>query len=117
MIMIIDNYKFGRIVIDGKAYTKDLIIFPDRIKRQWWRDEGHLLQVQDLSDVWEEKLDKLIVGKGANRRMKISKGVENKCQELGIELTAKKSSEACEEYNQLSKKEKENSILAIHLTC
>ena len=41
--MRIDRYAFGNIVIDGKAYTKDVIIFPDRVYSPWWRKDGHFL--------------------------------------------------------------------------
>ena len=33
----IDHYEFGRIMIDGRQETKDLIILPDRVLRNWWR--------------------------------------------------------------------------------
>lgn len=113
----IENYEFGRITIDGKTYTNDLIIFPDKIKSDWWRDEGHLLQVQDLTEVWEEKPDKLIVGKGAKGVMDIDSEVMSKCEKLNMELVAKKSKKACEYYNDLGDKEKKKAVLAIHLTC
>jgi hypothetical protein len=29
---MIDAYHFGWMVVDGKAYTSDVIIFPDRVK-------------------------------------------------------------------------------------
>ena len=115
--MKIDNYQFGKITIDGKQYTKDLKIFPDKIKDNWWRSRGHLLQEGDLKDVWEEKPNRLIVGKGARGVMDVDKKVEKKAKELDIELIVEKSGEACERYNQLSGEEKNNTVLAIHLTC
>jgi len=42
---MIEHYSFGRIVIDGKEYTKDLIIYPDKIRANWWRKEGHKLRL------------------------------------------------------------------------
>lgn len=36
---MINSYDFGRIVVDGKAYTSDVIIFPDRVNSYWWRKE------------------------------------------------------------------------------
>ena len=45
--MKIDSYSFGRIVINGKTYTSDVIIFPDKVDASWWRKEGHLLQLAD----------------------------------------------------------------------
>ncbi|RLE92202.1 MAG: hypothetical protein DRN04_10905 [Thermoprotei archaeon] len=32
----VERYSFREIVIDGKLYTKDLIITPTRIKLNWW---------------------------------------------------------------------------------
>jgi hypothetical protein len=29
---MIDSYDFGAIVIDGKRYSSDVIIYPDRVK-------------------------------------------------------------------------------------
>jgi len=40
----IEAYRFGRISIDGRAYTGDLIICPDGIRTDWWRPEGHSLR-------------------------------------------------------------------------
>ena len=46
--MNIEDYRFGRVVIDGRAYTSDVIVFPDRVKDNWWRNEGHELCPADL---------------------------------------------------------------------
>ena len=46
--MHIDSYEFGRIVVDGRAYSQDLILLPDGIQDSWWRQESHLLQIADL---------------------------------------------------------------------
>ena len=61
---MIDSYDFGRIVVDGKAYTSDVIIFPDKVKDNWWRKEGHALYIEDIESVVKEKPEVLIVGTG-----------------------------------------------------
>lgn len=61
---MIDFYEFGRIKINGKLYFKDLIIFPDGIKENWWRKEGHKLGAEDIEEVIAEKPEVLIVGTG-----------------------------------------------------
>ena len=53
--MHIDEYAFGRMVVDGKTYRKDLILLPEGIREDWWRDEGHSLSKADLTDVFEAK--------------------------------------------------------------
>jgi hypothetical protein len=47
----IDHYEFGRIVVDGREETHDLIILPNRVVWNWWRQEGHALVVDDLREV------------------------------------------------------------------
>ncbi|MBE0466287.1 MAG: hypothetical protein IBX71_03570 [Candidatus Desulforudis sp.] len=39
--MIINDYRFGQIVIDGEKYTSDVIILPECIIASWWRQDGH----------------------------------------------------------------------------
>jgi hypothetical protein len=65
----IDHYEFGRIVVDGREETRDLIILPNRVVRNWWRQEGHALVVDDLREVLDELPSQLVVGTGANGRM------------------------------------------------
>lgn len=113
--MEIESYSFGKMVIDGKKYKNDLIIFPERIKDNWWRDRGHFLQVQDLEEVFKEKPEVLIIGKGAYGRMDVSQEVKKRCREEGIELKAEKTGKATEVYNRL--KDKKEVVAALHLTC
>jgi hypothetical protein len=48
----IDHYEFGQIVVDARQETKDLIILPDRVVRNWWRRDGHALVLDDPVEVW-----------------------------------------------------------------
>jgi len=65
----IDDYRFGRIVIDGRAYTSDLILLPHRVVENWWREEGHLLHAADLGPVLELQPEVLVVGQGTFGRL------------------------------------------------
>ena len=60
----IDSYRFGKIIINGKLYQKDLIIFPDRILQNWWREQGHTLVMADLDQVIAAKPKVIIIGTG-----------------------------------------------------
>lgn len=111
----IDSYQFGKIVIDGKVHTKDVIILPDRVLANWWRDKGHQLQVADLNEVFAVNPDVLIVGMGASSRMKISQEVVIAAQSNGIELIPMPTEAACQEY---TRRIVDNSVAAaLHLTC
>ncbi|MCW4037203.1 MAG: MTH938/NDUFAF3 family protein [Candidatus Bathyarchaeota archaeon] len=74
--ILIDDYRFGCMVVDGKQYTSDLIIFPDRVFSGWWRKEVHQLCVDDITEILNEELDVLVVRTGYEGLMKILSEVE-----------------------------------------
>ncbi len=112
--MNIDKYSFGSVVVDGKTYKNDILIVAQKIK-EWWRERGHLLQNVDLKEVWSEKPDVLIVGKGASGVMDVAPEVKNNCAKLGIELISAQSPRAVKKFNKLS--QKRDVAFGIHLTC
>ena len=111
----IDTYQFGKIVIDGQVHTKDVILLPDRVISGWWRQEGHVLHLSDLEDVLTADLQELVIGQGVFRRMHIAPEVEETLPDLGIELIALPTKEACQEYNRRS--QARNVAAALHLAC
>jgi hypothetical protein len=111
----IEAYRFGEIKIDGIIYGTDVIIFPERVQANWWRESGHSLTLKDLEDVIHAKPEILIVGRGANGRMTIPDSTVRKLEDMGIRLIPMLTSEACDEYNRLAGDSKV--IAALHLTC
>ncbi len=112
---MIDSYAFGEIVIDGKNYTSDVIIYPDKVNSSWWRKEGHELRVDDLEDVLDRKPDVIVVGTGNSGLMKVLPETEKLIKSKGIKLIVQPTNEACQTYNQLSSSQKV--IVLLHLTC
>lgn len=111
----IESYEFGRMVIDGKTYTKDLIILPGRILDGWWRQEGHVLHSADLAEVIAAQPDLLIVGQGANGRMRVADDARQALESAGIEFVASPTPQAVQRYNAASP---DKAIAAaFHLTC
>ena len=111
----IDSYRFGRVVINGDPYTKDVIILPDRVIGGWWRKEGHTLHPEDLEVVIEAVPEVLVVGRGAYSRMEVTPEALNALKAAGIELESENTEEACKRYNQIRKDCK--AAAALHLTC
>ena len=111
----IDTYNFGRIVIDGETYTKDVIVLPEQVIGGWWRKEGHVLHPKDLEAVIEAAPDVLVVGKGAYGRMEITRGAREALETAGIKLLSESTETACQRYNQL--REECKAAAALHLTC
>ncbi len=113
---MIESYDFGQIVIDGKRYTSDVIVFPERVKANWWRKEGHKLCLDDIKEVIEEKPEIFIVGTGYMGLMKILPETEERIKSLGIKLIVQKTREACETFNSFKRRGKKV-VAALHLTC
>lgn len=113
---MIESYDFGRIVIDGITYTKDLMILGERIKDDWWRKEGHALHTSDIADDVEEFTPEVvIIGTGYMGMMKVQTETKQYIQHKGTELFVEKTKRACELFNGLSKSKR---VLAgLHLTC
>ena len=64
----IDAYSFGRIVINGREYDSDVLIYPDgRIDAAWWRNEGHVLAESDIADLIRSQPETIIAGTGEIR--------------------------------------------------
>lgn len=114
-IPTIDDYRFGKIAIDGHTYTNDVIILPDRILPNWWRNEGHELAMEDLQQVLNSEPEMLVIGQGAYRRMDVPTDVREQLQAKGIDLHVSSTDEACKIYNQERKNRR--TIAALHLTC
>ncbi len=112
---MIDSYDFGRIVINGKRYNTDLIVFSDKVREGWWRKEGHRLHVEDLRDVLKDKPEVLVVGTGYSGLMRVPAETIGYVESEGIEFIAQKTAEACETFNRLVKSRKV--VAALHLTC
>jgi hypothetical protein len=111
----IQSYRFGNIEIDGKHYNKDVIIFPDRVRPEWWRKEGHNLFPEDLKEVFATDADLLIVGQGAYSRMQVPDATRERIAEEGFGLQVLNTRDAVDMYNQ--RRAKERVIAALHLTC
>jgi hypothetical protein len=115
MNMHIDSYQFGKIVIDGTAYSSDCLILGDCVHANWWRKQGHLLTAEDLRPVITIKPPVLVVGCGASGLMKVSEDARQLLQQHNIELIALDTRKAIDRFNELT--ESENVAAALHLTC
>lgn len=111
----IDSYRFGRIVVDGQAYQRDVILLPDQVISDWWRQEGHALRAADLQAVIAARPQVLVVGQGAFSQMRVTSEARQALQEAGIELLALPTEQACQAYNEL--RQEKAAGAALHLTC
>jgi hypothetical protein len=112
---MIDSYSFGQIVVDRRRYTSDVIIFPDHVRDNWWRKEGHSLHVDDLKEILQEKPEVLVVGTGSSGLVRVPEETRKRVESEGIKLVVEPTEKACETFNQLPKSRRV--VAALHLTC
>ncbi|MDH4198415.1 MAG: Mth938-like domain-containing protein [Candidatus Aminicenantes bacterium] len=113
--MTIEDYAFGRIRIEGRSYTSDVLVFPDRVDASWWRKEGHRLRPEDLAEVVAAAPEVLVVGTGALGVMRVPEETVAWLRAQGIDVRSAKTGEAVEIFNDLAKSKK--AVAALHLTC
>ena len=110
----LEDYSFGRIVVDGEEHTRDLIVLPDRVVPDWWRQDGHSLALEDLEEVSGELPERLILGCGAHAQLKPPQAVIDALEKRGIEVEAVDTAEAVRRYGESDER---RTAAALHLTC
>ena len=113
--MEIEEYDFGYMVVNGKRYSSDLIILPNKIIVNWWRKEGHKLYLEDIAKYFFQGMDTILVGTGYYGYMKIQDDLKSYIQTRGLNLIEAKTGEAVKTFNNIQNKEK--ILAAFHLTC
>lgn len=114
---MIEDYRFGKIVIDKQAYTGDVLVFPDYVQGNWWRREGHLLQWEDIAEAVASCAPELVViGKGKFGLMRIDARVKEELERMKIQWVAEPTDKAVKIYNRLLLTGKKV-LGAFHLTC
>jgi hypothetical protein len=113
---VIDRYHFGRIEVDGKVYDGDIKIIAGRVVSDWWRREGHVLDVEDIEDVLSAGPEILVVGMGRPGNMRVRSSLKTLLAEMGVELVEEPTESAVKTFNDLWKAGR-SVAGAFHLTC
>jgi len=120
---MIEEYKFGSIIIDGKAHNQDVEVrWTDEVL-SWQRQESHVIDIGDVERAVGQNPDTIVLGTGESGMA----GVTEKCQrfikEKGIELIIDKTAEAVRTFNVICEKSleeegKQRKVIGLfHLTC
>src|SRR5947207_2239038 len=110
----IDGYGFGHVTIDGREETRDVIVLPRRVVRDWWRKDGHGLVLEDLDAVLDELPERLVVGTGAYGRMLPDPAALEALRARGTDVEVLPTAEAVTRYAELDPR---TTAAALHLTC
>jgi hypothetical protein len=114
--MLIEEYSFGRMVVDGRAYDFDLMICGDEVRDKWWRQEGHRLCLQDLAWIVNKNPPILVIGTGYFGRLQVPEPLVAELGRKGIRVETARTSEAVARINELCAAG-EITGGAFHLTC
>jgi len=114
--MHVDDLIFGKIIVDGRTYTKDVIISDNQVKKRHKGPSralkahfGHTPLTAAENIPWE--CETLVIGTGIYGRLPVSDDVSTKAQELGVKLLVKTTPEAVKHINDL------DTNLVLHITC
>ena len=119
---MIEEYKFGFIIINGEKYEHDVQVFWTGEVLKWWRKASHNVELDDLKEALEINPEIVIIGKGQPGEMEVSDEVKKKLKEKNIELIIDGTEEAVKTFNvlvsQAEEDEEERQIIGLfHLTC
>lgn len=121
----IEHFSWGRFVICGKEHSrqetklgvgKDIRLIQQDVT-EWKERKGHLLTLEMITGVWEQKIEILVIGNGVNGALECPASVIQGIQAReNIQVVIAKTPQACELYNRLYKLGKRVALLA-HGTC
>ena len=106
--------KFGEVMVDGRVYYSDMIV--------WWDGEKefvpktHILDMQAFSGLLRKKPDMIVVGTGQQGCVKIPGDVRERASEKGIKIFEDTSAKAADIFNGMVATGK-RVVAFIHTTC
>ena len=114
--MKVKELSFGTINIDGKDYSKDIVINDGKITTRKKKESkkfrgqfGHTPLSTKENIPWDSK--KLIIGTGHSSALPIMKEVKKKAKKKGVELVLMSTPDAILNIND------QDTNLILHLTC
>lgn len=120
---MIQEYRFGSIIIDGKTYNYDVEVRWTGEVLSWQREESHLIDVGAVRRAVEQKPDIIIIGTGESGVAEVTEDAQNFIKEKGIELIIDKTEQAAKTFNIIKEESEEEEgkqrkvIGLFHLTC
>lgn len=116
----IDELTFGSIVVEGKKYRRDVLIFSDgmvkRRKGGFLMFGRHKIKKQELEELSQGQPEIIIVGTGTNGAAHIAPEAESWAKGKNLSLLVQPSYDAVARLNALAE-QKKNVAALIHITC
>lgn len=123
MSQMIEEYHFGSITINGKIYNYDVEVRWTGQVLKWWREESHLIDVEDVKRAVGQNPEIIIIGTGESGLARVTEKVQAFIKDKGIELIIDRTGEGVKTFNVIKEESEEEEgelrkiIGLFHLTC
>lgn len=108
-----DSTLFGSVMVNGKKFEHDLIVSWDGEIIS--REKSHVFSKKELLDIMQKEPEVIIIGTGQSGLVKVEPAAEVAAKLENVELIAKPTPQAIEEFNKLVRRKKV--VAVIHVTC
>jgi hypothetical protein len=112
---MIDSYRFGEFVVDGKTYKSNIILIGKTAKPARHLP-NHELSINDFIPLVDSNPEYIIIGTGASGVMPVPDEIIEFIEKKGIKTIAEKTGQACQTYNSMLKQGKKIAAF-FHNTC
>ena len=116
----IDELTFGSIIVEGKKYRRDILIFADgtvkKRKGGFLMFGSHKIKRWEMEELSQGQPEIIIVGTGTNGAARVAPEAESWAKEKNIGLMVQPSYDAVTRLNELTEQKKKVAAL-IHITC
>ncbi len=116
----IDELIFGSIVVEGKKYRRDILLFADgtvkKRKGGFLMFGSHKVKKQELEELSQGQPEIIIVGTGTNGAAHIAPEAGSWAKGKNLSLLVQPSYDAVTRLNELVEQKKKVAVL-IHITC
>lgn len=120
---MIEEYKFGSIIIDDKTYSEDVEVRWTGEVLDWQRKDSHVIDVEDVERALEQKPETIVIGTGESGMAEVTEEAQEEIALRGVELIIDRTEQATKTFN-IRKEESEEEegrqekvIGLFHLTC
>jgi len=120
---MIEKYEFRSITIDGKTYEYEVEVRWTSEILKWWREESHVIDVEDVKRAVEQNPETIVIGTGESGIARVTEEAKKFIQGKGIKLVIDKTEEATKTFNVINEESvleegKQNKVIGLfHLTC
>jgi len=116
----IDKFGYGSIVINGKKFSRDVLILADgtvkKRKGGFWMFGSHKIRKEEIEELAQTGPETIIVGTGTSGKASFATKVENWARDKNLNLIVQPSYQAIAKLNESAEQNRKVAAL-IHITC